>query len=82
MTPFRYQDYLAVGRLSGFLGRESDYVVVRSWYVPLSKVGQAPPHADLPSVPTSKPIAPVVWGEGCGSGQRNAAAENFKAERS
>jgi hypothetical protein len=35
MTPFRYQDDLAVGRLYGFLGRESECVVVRNWYVPL-----------------------------------------------
>lgn len=30
MTPFRYQDDLTVGRLHGFLGRESDCVVVRN----------------------------------------------------
>ncbi len=30
MTPFRYQNYLTVGRLHGFLGRESECVVVRN----------------------------------------------------
>lgn len=29
LTPFRYQDDLAVGRFSGFLGRENECVVVR-----------------------------------------------------
>ena len=30
LTPFRYQGYLPVGRLHGFLGRESECVVVRN----------------------------------------------------
>lgn len=30
LTPFRYQDNLTVGRLYGFLRRESDCVVVRN----------------------------------------------------
>jgi hypothetical protein len=30
LAPFRYQDDLTVGRLRGFLGRESDCVIVRS----------------------------------------------------
>jgi len=30
IAPFRYQDNLTVGRLHGFLGRESDCVIVRS----------------------------------------------------
>jgi hypothetical protein len=30
IAPFRYQDDLAVGRLRGFLGRESECVIVRS----------------------------------------------------
>jgi hypothetical protein len=46
MTPFRYQDNLAVGRLYSFLGCESECVVVRNYDGPFSKVGQAPPHAD------------------------------------
>jgi len=28
LTPFRYQDNLTVGRLYGFLGRESDCIIV------------------------------------------------------
>jgi hypothetical protein len=30
LTPYRYQDDLAFGRLSGFLGRESECVIVRN----------------------------------------------------
>lgn len=47
-----------------FLGRESVGVVVRTYNVPLDMAEQEPPHADEPSVPTSKPIAPVVSPKG------------------
>jgi hypothetical protein len=40
MTPFRYQNYLSVGRLYCFLGSESDCIVVCNWYGPiLERVG-------------------------------------------
>ena len=40
MTPFRYQNYLSVGRLHCFLCSESDCIVVCNWYGPiLERVG-------------------------------------------
>jgi hypothetical protein len=44
---------------------------------PFCKVDQAPPHADFPSVPTSKPIAPRCPGVWVGP-QRNACARSYK----
>ena len=50
MTPFRYQNYLSVGRLHCFLGSESDCVVVRNWYGPiLERVGCLHTQTDLQS---------------------------------
>ena len=60
LTPFRYKDNLTVGRLCGFLGREGDCIIVRNYYVPVLKWSGSPPHASQLSVPTSKPIAPVI----------------------
>src|SRR5262245_4249579 len=58
-TPAGYQDDLSLGRLYGFLGRESERVVVRTYDVPLGRRSRSRQHADEPFVPTSKPIAPV-----------------------
>ena len=35
LTPFRYKDNLAVGRLSGSLGREGDCIIVRNLIRPI-----------------------------------------------
>src|SRR5262245_58309503 len=56
--PSGYQDDLSVGQLYGFLGSESERVVVRTYDVPLGRRSRSRQHADEPSVPTSKPIAP------------------------
>jgi hypothetical protein len=59
MTPFRYQNYLTVGRFLLFF-RQRERLRCRSQLVrPDFGEGRVPPHADQSSVPTSKPIAPV-----------------------
>ena len=63
LTPFRYQDDLSSERLYRFLGGESECIVVRTYNVPLDGRIGSRQHADHPSVPTSKPIAPVRPGE-------------------
>ena len=57
--PAGYQDDLSVGQLYSFLGCESECIVVRTYDVPLGRRSRSRQHADTPSVPTSKPIAPV-----------------------
>jgi hypothetical protein len=65
MTPFRYQNYLTVGRLYCFLGSESDCIVVCNWYGPiLERVGCLHTQTDLQS-PRRNRSPP----KGCGSGQ-------------
>ena len=58
LTISGYQDDLPSDRLHGFLGRESDCVVVRKCTSRLMRRSRSRQHADIFSVPTSKPIAP------------------------
>ena len=75
MTPFRYQNYLSVGRLHCSLGSESDCIVVCNWYGPiLERVGCLHTQTNLRS-PRRNRSPP----KGCGSGQHSDRGPPVKA---
>jgi len=75
LTPFRYQNYLSVGRLYCFLGSESDCIVVCNWYGPiLERVGCLHTQTNLQS-PRRNRSPP----RGCGYGHHSYRAAPVKA---
>jgi hypothetical protein len=77
MTPFRYQNYLSVGRLYCFLGSESDCIVVCNWYGPiLERVGCLHTQTGLQS-PRRNRSPP----KGCGSAHHSYAPAQVKPAR-